>query len=80
MNRSDFLSAMAAVFCGVLLPIPERETIGYIRIASNGEIRHYARIALDHPIHGCGAYEDLANKIFSELWDRWCEMEVRHVL
>jgi len=27
MNRSDFLSTIAAVFCGVLLPLPQRETI-----------------------------------------------------
>lgn len=67
MNRSDFLSTMAAVFCGVLLPKPARETI---RIATGDEIyRISAKIPLSQDVYDrvmpeSGAFEALSNKIF----------------
>ena len=45
-------------------------------------VRRYRRIAIDNFIEkratGPGAYEDLADRIFKQLWDSWKSMEIRH--
>jgi hypothetical protein len=45
-------------------------------------IRRYQRIALDNFVEmrasGPGAFEDLSDRIFDQLWDAWASMEIRH--
>jgi hypothetical protein len=45
-------------------------------------IRRYARLAVDNFVEkrasGPGAFEDLAQRIFDQLWDSWASMEIRH--
>lgn len=45
-------------------------------------IRRYSRIALDNFVEqaasGEGAFENLSDRIFDQLWDAWKSMEIRH--
>lgn len=45
-------------------------------------VRRYRRIAIDNLVEkratGPGSYEDLADRIFKQLWDSWKSMEIRH--
>ena len=47
-------------------------------------IRRYRRIAIDNLVEkratGPGSYEDLADRIFKQLWDSWKSMEIRHAI
>lgn len=44
-------------------------------------VRRYRRIALDNHVEkrasGPGAFEDLAGRVFDQLWDSWKNMEIR---
>ena len=45
-------------------------------------VRRYQRIALDNLVEkrasGPGAFDDLTDRIFDQLWDAWESMEIRH--
>ncbi len=46
-------------------------------------VRTYVRIAIDNQVaarvaYPAGAFADLQNRIFDELWDAWAKMEIRH--
>lgn len=45
-------------------------------------IRRYARLAIDNMFEkqasGPGAYDNLSDRVFDQLWDSWKSMEIRH--